>query len=58
MAQAKRMVSDYGFSSFKLNGGVFEPAQEIAAARALEDVLEYLEDPTTGTANMAEVVRT
>jgi glucarate dehydratase len=78
------MVREYGFRSFKLKGGVFEPAQEIAAMRALaeafpghplrldpngawsvstsievaaalEDVLEYLEDPTTGTARMAEV---
>jgi len=86
VAQAKRMASDYGFDSFKLKGGVFEPAQEIAAMRALaeafpghplrldpngawtvptslevaaqlEDVLEYLEDPTTGTKNMAEVAR-
>ncbi|TNC28463.1 glucarate dehydratase family protein [Amycolatopsis alkalitolerans] len=86
VAQAKRMASDYGFSSFKLKGGVFEPAREIAATRALaeafpgqpvrldpngawsvatslevaaalEGVLEYLEDPTTGTANMAEVAR-
>ncbi|GAA4664175.1 MULTISPECIES: glucarate dehydratase family protein [Amycolatopsis] len=86
VAQAKRMAEDYGFSSFKLKGGVFEPKQEVAAARALaeafpgqpvrldpngawsvatslevaaalEDVLEYLEDPTTGTANMAEVAR-
>ncbi|NKQ58159.1 glucarate dehydratase [Amycolatopsis sp. K13G38] len=86
VAQAKRMAADYGFDSFKLKGGVFEPAQEIAAIRALaeafpghplrldpngawtvptslevaaqlEDVLEYLEDPTTGTRNMAEVAR-
>ncbi|GAB2994610.1 glucarate dehydratase family protein [Amycolatopsis acidiphila] len=86
VAQAKRMADDYGFSSFKLKGGVFEPAQEVAAVRALaeafpgqplrldpngawsvstslevaaalEGVAEYLEDPTTGTANMAEVAR-
>ncbi|HVV09198.1 glucarate dehydratase family protein [Amycolatopsis sp.] len=86
VAQAKRMADDYGFSSFKLKGGVFEPAQEVAAIRALaeafpgqplrldpngawsvatslqvaaqlEGVAEYLEDPTTGTANMAEVAR-
>ncbi|WP_236789973.1 glucarate dehydratase family protein [Amycolatopsis sp. GM8] len=86
VAQAKRMAEDYGFSSFKLKGGVFEPAHEIAASRALaeafpgqpvrldpngawsvatslevagalEGVLEYLEDPTTGTANMAEVAK-
>ncbi|MFD2418307.1 glucarate dehydratase family protein [Amycolatopsis pigmentata] len=86
VAQAKRMADDYGFTSFKLKGGVFEPAQEVAAILALHDefpeqplrldpngawsvetslevaarldgVLEYLEDPTTGTANMAEVAR-
>jgi glucarate dehydratase len=86
VAQAKRMAGEYGFSSFKLKGGVFEPAQEIAAVLALHEtfpeqplrldpngawsvetslkvaarldgVLEYLEDPTTGTANMAEVAR-
>src|SRR5207302_101637 len=74
------------FSSFKLKGGVFEPAQEVAAIHALheafpghplrldpngawsvptsldvaaqlEGIAEYLEDPTTGTPNMAEVAR-
>lgn len=86
VAQAKRMADDYGFTSFKLKGGVFEPAQEVAAILALHEafpdqplrldpngawsvktslevaarldgVLEYLEDPTAGTANMAEVAR-
>ncbi|WP_052488602.1 glucarate dehydratase family protein [Streptomyces sp. 150FB] len=84
VAQAERFTRDYGFTSFKLKGGVYEPAEEIAAVRALaerfpgqpvrldpngawsvptslkvaealSDVLEYLEDPTSGTANMAEV---
>ncbi|HEX4214380.1 MAG TPA: glucarate dehydratase family protein [Candidatus Dormibacteraeota bacterium] len=86
VAQARRMSEVYGFRSFKLKGGVFPPAEEIAAIRALaeafpghplrldpnaawsvstslevahalEDVLEYLEDPTTGTPRMAEVSR-
>lgn len=86
VAQARRMADDYGFSSFKLKGGVYEPAQEVAAVKALreafpghplrldpngawsvatslevaarlEGIAEYLEDPTTGTANMAEVAR-
>jgi glucarate dehydratase len=86
VAQAQRMATDYGFTSFKLKGGVFEPAQEVAAiqalheafpghplrldpngawsvptslevAAALEGIAEYLEDPTTGTANMAEVAK-
>ena len=84
VAQAERFSRDYGFTSFKLKGGVFEPDQEIAAIRALaerfpgqpvrldpngawsvptslhvaeelRDVLEYLEDPTSGTPGMAEV---
>ncbi|MEV6791197.1 glucarate dehydratase family protein [Streptomyces sp. NPDC051320] len=84
VAQARRFVDDYGFTSFKLKGGVFPPAEETAAIKALAeafpghplrldpnggwtpetslkvaaelaDVLEYLEDPTSGTPNMAEV---
>jgi glucarate dehydratase len=86
VAQARRMARDYGFTSFKLKGGVFPPDEEVAAIRALaeafpgqplrldpnggwsvptglevatalEGVAEYLEDPTCGTANMAEVAR-
>jgi glucarate dehydratase len=86
VAQARRMSQDYGFSSFKLKGGVFPPDEEVAAIRALHDafpgqplrldpngawsvptslwvaarlegIAEYLEDPTTGTENMAEVAR-
>ncbi|MFC8243474.1 glucarate dehydratase family protein [Streptomyces chartreusis] len=82
--QARRFKESYGFTSFKLKGGVFPPDEEIAAVRALAeafpghplrldpngawsvetslrvarelgDVLEYLEDPTLGTAGMAEV---
>jgi glucarate dehydratase len=33
--QARRFADDYGFRSFKLKGGVFEPAQEIEAIKAL-----------------------
>lgn len=84
VAQARRFADDYGFSSFKLKGGVFEPEEEIAAIRALAEafpgqplrldpngawsvptslyvaeqltgVLEYLEDPASGTSLMAEV---
>ncbi|MFH8343813.1 enolase C-terminal domain-like protein [Streptomyces sp. NPDC018045] len=84
VAQARRFRDIHGFRSFKLKGGVFEPAAEIAAIRALaaafpgrplrldpngawsvptslkvahqlRDVLEYLEDPTSTTAHMAEV---
>ncbi|HEU4424120.1 MAG TPA: enolase C-terminal domain-like protein, partial [Pilimelia sp.] len=35
VAQARRMIDRYGFSSIKLKGGVFPPAEEIAAIRAL-----------------------
>lgn len=35
VAQAKAMCSEYGFKSIKLKGGVFEPAQEVAAIKAL-----------------------
>jgi glucarate dehydratase len=37
LAQAKRMVDGYGFTALKLKGGVFPPAQEIEAVRALRD---------------------
>ncbi|MEU2162804.1 glucarate dehydratase family protein [Streptomyces sp. NPDC019208] len=84
VAQARRFEREYGFGSFKLKGGVFEPDREIAAVLALADafpgrplrldpngawsvatalyvadrlegVLEYLEDPVSGTGRMAEV---
>ncbi|MGI5354323.1 enolase C-terminal domain-like protein [Streptomyces sp. CA-252508] len=84
VAQARRLVAEHGFRSFKLKGGVFEPDREIAAVRALADafpgrplrldpngawsvetalyvaerlagVLEYLEDPVSGTDGMAAV---
>jgi glucarate dehydratase len=35
VAQAKRLVDGYGFTALKLKGGVFPPAQEIEAIRAL-----------------------
>ena len=35
VAQARRMISLYGFRSIKLKGGVFEQAHEIACMRAL-----------------------
>jgi glucarate dehydratase len=37
VAQARRMVDRYGFGSLKLKGGVFAPAEEIAAIRALRE---------------------
>jgi glucarate dehydratase len=35
VAQALAMVKEFGFESIKLKGGVFEPAQEVAAMKAL-----------------------
>jgi glucarate dehydratase len=35
VAQAQAMVKEFGFQSIKLKGGVFEPAQEVAAMKAL-----------------------
>jgi glucarate dehydratase len=35
--QARRMVSDYGFTALKLKGGVFPPDQEADAVEALAD---------------------
>jgi glucarate dehydratase len=83
VAQARAMCAEFGFKSLKLKGGVFPPAEEIAALRALrsafgpatplridpnavwsletsvkaakelEGVLEYFEDPCKGQADMA-----
>lgn len=35
VAQAKKMIDEYGFQSIKLKGGVFEPEAEVAAILAL-----------------------
>ena len=37
VAQAQAMVKEFGFESIKLKGGVFEPAQEVAAMKALRE---------------------
>ena len=37
VAQAKRLVDGYGFTALKLKGGVFPPAEEIEAIRALRE---------------------
>jgi glucarate dehydratase len=86
VAQARRMVDEYGFTAIKLKGGVFAPEEEVAAikalraefpehplrldpnaawtvetsiavGRALDGVLEYLEDPTPTIEGMAAVAR-
>ncbi|KAH9905034.1 mandelate racemase/muconate lactonizing enzyme domain-containing protein [Xylariomycetidae sp. FL2044] len=35
VAQARKIVGEYGFRAIKLKGGVFPPAQEVAAVKAL-----------------------
>ena len=35
VAQADKMIAEYGFGSIKLKGGVFPPDEEVAAIRAL-----------------------
>ncbi len=37
VAQAQAMVEEFGFQSIKLKGGCFEPAQEVAAIKALRE---------------------
>lgn len=37
VAQAQAMVREFGFESIKLKGGCFEPAQEVAAMKALRE---------------------
>ena len=43
VAQARRMVDEYGFTAIKLKGGVFPPEEEIAAVKALAE--EFLDHP-------------
>jgi len=42
VAQAQRMVDAYGFTALKLKGGVFPPAEEISAIRALRQTFPSL----------------
>lgn len=37
VAQAKRMIDEYGFTAIKLKGGVFPPEEEMAAIEALHE---------------------
>jgi glucarate dehydratase len=41
VAQARRMVDEYGFGSLKLKGGVFEPEAEADAVAALRDAFPH-----------------
>ncbi|MFL6118287.1 glucarate dehydratase family protein [Actinophytocola sp.] len=43
LAQARRIVGEYGFTAIKLKGGVFAPQEEIAAIRAL--AVEFPDHP-------------
>jgi glucarate dehydratase len=50
VGQAQRMIGEFGFKSIKLKGGVFPPAQEIEAIRALREAFPDLPlrlDPNT-----------
>ncbi|MDQ0785101.1 glucarate dehydratase family protein [Streptomyces sp. B3I8] len=42
VAQARRMVTEYGFTAIKLKGGVFPPEQEVAAVLALREAFPGL----------------
>ncbi|MGC9669551.1 glucarate dehydratase family protein [Planosporangium sp. 12N6] len=56
VAQARRMIDRYGFRSIKLKGGVFEPAQEVEAIRALR--AEFPDHPLRLDPNAAWSVET
>ncbi|GHE72539.1 MULTISPECIES: glucarate dehydratase family protein [Streptomyces] len=42
VAQARRMVTEYGFTAIKLKGGVFRPEQEVEAVLALREAFPGL----------------
>lgn len=37
VSQAKKIISEYGFKAIRLKGGVYPPAQEVEAIKALHD---------------------
>jgi glucarate dehydratase len=41
VAQAERMISEYGFTAIKLKGGVFPPDEEMAAIEALRTAFPH-----------------
>jgi glucarate dehydratase len=51
VAQARKMIDDYGFTAIKFKGGVFPPEEEIAAARALKS--EFPDHPVRLDPNAA-----
>ncbi|MFC4852138.1 glucarate dehydratase family protein [Actinophytocola glycyrrhizae] len=56
VTQARRIVDEYGFTAIKLKGGVFPPAEEIAAVQALAE--EFPDHPLRLDPNGAWSVRT
>jgi glucarate dehydratase len=56
VAQARRMVDEYGFSALKLKGGVFPPEEEVEAVRALRE--SFPDSPLRIDPNAAWSVRT
>ncbi|ASO21743.1 glucarate dehydratase [Actinoalloteichus hoggarensis] len=56
VAQARRMIDEYGFSAIKLKGGVFPPDEEIEAIRALRRA--FPDHPLRIDPNGAWTVRT
>jgi glucarate dehydratase len=56
VAQARRMIDEYGFSAIKLKGGVFAPEDEIDAIRALRE--EFPDHPLRLDPNAAWSVAT
>jgi glucarate dehydratase len=56
VAQARRIVDEYGFSAIKLKGGVFHPDEEIAAIKALR--AEFPDHPLRLDPNTAWTVET
>jgi glucarate dehydratase len=56
VAQARRIVDEYGFTAIKLKGGVFPPEEEVAAIQALSE--EFPGHPLRLDPNGAWGVRT
>jgi glucarate dehydratase len=56
VAQARRMVDDFGFTAIKLKGGVLPPEEEVAAIKALR--AEFPDHPLRLDPNAAWTVET
>ncbi|TQN70318.1 putative glucarate dehydratase [Colletotrichum shisoi] len=67
--QARKIIDEYGFKAIKLKGGVYPPAEEVKAIKALheafpgwvakelEGIVGYLEDPAPEIEGMAAVAK-